>query len=379
MYRIARRVAKDRVISTVDPEATHGHKTSALGFDGYKGHVAMNPDSEIITATDVTAGNTGDAERAKELLAEELASLDAVENREVPEIPAPENTPAVPLNRGYTGMDDGAATADRAGASVATCPANITMRVRPSKDGGTASFGAACASCPLATPHTTAKSGRSITISPHEDGLVRARTTQRESGWRAEYRATRPKVERKTGPLMRRKHGGQRARDRGRTKVDADFSLLAAAVNIARFGLLGISRIVPSTPVGVPVLGAGVRCPALEDRWSGPTGPQVRPADPKTVTDSRFREEHGGQDRLSGTKKLILPGKRTSQTAVKHQSPRHPGPWTAGGLNSGGRHGPVVAASPFVVKQRLRVAARQMVRGALVRFSCSSSRFCGTT
>ena len=32
-------------ISTVDPEARHGHKTSARGFDGYKGHVAIDPDS----------------------------------------------------------------------------------------------------------------------------------------------------------------------------------------------------------------------------------------------------------------------------------------------------------------------------------------------
>jgi hypothetical protein len=36
-FRIARRVAPDRVISTVDPEARHGHKTAAHGFDGYKG------------------------------------------------------------------------------------------------------------------------------------------------------------------------------------------------------------------------------------------------------------------------------------------------------------------------------------------------------
>ena len=39
VFRIARRVAKDRVISTVDPETRHGHKTAARGFDGYKGHV----------------------------------------------------------------------------------------------------------------------------------------------------------------------------------------------------------------------------------------------------------------------------------------------------------------------------------------------------
>jgi hypothetical protein len=60
VFRIARRVAKDRVISTVDPDARHGHKTSARGFDGYKGHVAVDPDSELITATTVTAGNVGD-------------------------------------------------------------------------------------------------------------------------------------------------------------------------------------------------------------------------------------------------------------------------------------------------------------------------------
>lgn len=47
VFRIARRVATDRIISTVDPDARHGHKSSARGFDGYKGHVAVDPDSEI--------------------------------------------------------------------------------------------------------------------------------------------------------------------------------------------------------------------------------------------------------------------------------------------------------------------------------------------
>ena len=64
VFTIARRVAKDRVISTVDPQARHGHKTAAHGFDGYKGHISIDPDSEIITATLVTAGNTGDAASA---------------------------------------------------------------------------------------------------------------------------------------------------------------------------------------------------------------------------------------------------------------------------------------------------------------------------
>ena len=72
VFRIARRVAKDRVISTVDPEARHGHKTAARGFDGYKGHAAVDPDSEIITATTVTPGNTADGAVAEDLIADLL-------------------------------------------------------------------------------------------------------------------------------------------------------------------------------------------------------------------------------------------------------------------------------------------------------------------
>ncbi|MEU5853657.1 transposase, partial [Saccharopolyspora shandongensis] len=74
VLRIARKVAPDRVISTVDPETRHGHKTSARGFDGYKGHIAIDPDTEIITATEVTTGNSGDAEPAENLLADILPS-----------------------------------------------------------------------------------------------------------------------------------------------------------------------------------------------------------------------------------------------------------------------------------------------------------------
>jgi hypothetical protein len=41
---------------------------------------------------------------------------------------------------------------------------------------------------------------------------------------------------------MRRRHGGRRARMRGRDKIGADFGLLAAAVNLARLAVLGITH-----------------------------------------------------------------------------------------------------------------------------------------
>jgi IS5 family transposase len=68
-----------------------------------------------------------------------------------------------------------------------------------------------------------------------------ARIRQADPAWKADYRATRPKVERKISHLMRRRHGGRRARVRGLVKAAADFALLAAAVNLARLGVLGVA------------------------------------------------------------------------------------------------------------------------------------------
>jgi hypothetical protein len=131
-------------------------------------------------------------------------------------------------------------------AGTVTCPGEQTVRIRSAKaGGGTAVFGSLCASCPLAARCTSSTAGRTIKIGAYEAELARARATQADPGWRTEYRATRPKVERKLGHLMRRRHGGRRARVRGRAKVAADFSLLAAAANVARLGVLGLASTGP--------------------------------------------------------------------------------------------------------------------------------------
>lgn len=53
-WRIARRVAPERVISVVDPQARHVHKTVHHRQDGYKAHVAVEPDTGLFTAGEVT-------------------------------------------------------------------------------------------------------------------------------------------------------------------------------------------------------------------------------------------------------------------------------------------------------------------------------------
>ena len=254
--RIARRVAADRVISTVDPETRHGHKTQARSFDGYKGHVAIDPDAELVTATAVTPGNAGDASVAIALLETELAEV------------APAAPPVVYGDAAYgTGkileaLDQHGAVsrlkvqpasgiaghftkdafAIDLDAGTVTCPAGRVARFsRHDRGGFQARFGRACAACPLADRCTTSPRGRTIEVSPYEARLATGRAASRDPAWLADYRATRPKVERKLAHLVRRRHGGRRARVRGGLKVGADFSLLAAAVNLARLARLGIT------------------------------------------------------------------------------------------------------------------------------------------
>jgi hypothetical protein len=289
VFRIARRVARDRVISTVDPEARHGHKTAARGFDGYKGHAAADPDSEIITATTVTPGNAGDATVAEDLIADLLdeqpdpaqadpAQADPAQADPAQADPAqadPATTEATEASATVYG-DNAYGTGEfhsrlgEAGiasrcktpaptaagglfpkdrfdidldAQTVRCPAGNTTSIRAARaGGGTAYFGAACAGCALRAQCTTAAAGRTVQIGPHEQALADARARQTDPAWIADYRATRPKIERKLGHLMRRRHGGRRARVRGTERVDADFRLLAAAVNLARLAVLGLHR-----------------------------------------------------------------------------------------------------------------------------------------
>jgi hypothetical protein len=268
-WRIARRVAKDRVISTVDPQARHGHKTNHRGFDGYKGHAAVDPDSEIITAVAVTPGNTGDTEPVADLIADLI--------RPVPTVPPKTNKEqgeaAVYGDSAYGAGDvleqletagiaamtkvqppvapGGMFTKDQFDVNLqdqtVTCPNGITIPIRPvrgdKKLAGKAEFGLHCRTCPLVDMCTTSKSGRRISISRHEARLTAARTKQRDQAWKADYQATRPKVERKLAHLVRRRHGGRRARMRGTLRIGADFALLAAAVNLARLAKLGLAHV----------------------------------------------------------------------------------------------------------------------------------------
>ena len=270
-FRVVWGVAPNRLISTVDPDTRHGHKTQSRGFDGYKGHVAVDPDSEIITNTAVTPGNVGDACVAEDLITDLTGHPD----------PDPDGDgdgdrsggakvygdsaygtggfqqhlndhhiqsgcrtqPPAPRPGGLFSKTDFVVDLDD---DTVTCPAGETADIERDRHGdGSAAFTEACSRCPLRPNCTTSRSGRTVKVGRHEAALAEARQQQTHPDWRSDYRAVRPKVERKLGHLMFRRHGGRRARVRGQTKVDADFNLLAAAHNIARLAILNVF---PPTP-----------------------------------------------------------------------------------------------------------------------------------
>ncbi|MFF3877375.1 IS1182 family transposase [Streptomyces sp. NPDC001978] len=250
-WRIARRVAEDRVISTVDPQARHTRKSPEARRDGYRGHVAAEPSTGLITdccLTRAAGRDNSDAAVAPRLLAGEERPVEAYGDsaygtgdlraalataRHTAVIKPPPLRPAVP--GGFTPDDF---TVDEAAGQV-TCPAGHT---RPITARRAVIFGVLCRSCPLRERCTTSKDGRTLRLSEHDALLRAARQQARAPAFQAAYRQHRPQVERVISHLATR--GGRRLklRYRGVAKNDAWIHVRVAALNLRRLLSLGLTR-----------------------------------------------------------------------------------------------------------------------------------------
>jgi hypothetical protein len=254
VFRIVRGVAKDRVISTVDVEARHGHKSRNRRFDGYKAHLSIDPDSEMIDEVIATPANTPDRDAVDELLAShadsedkpavmgDSAYADGATREHLNEAGFELIAKSPPVRNGTGGF-----TKDQFGvdleAGTVTCPAKRTVPIRMSAGGsGKASFKPHCRHCPLRDQCTPSHRGRTISIHPQEAFLQAARAEQADPDWIARYRTDRPTVERKISHFVRRAWGGRKARTRGRRRVATDLDTRAAALNWARLATLGVRR-----------------------------------------------------------------------------------------------------------------------------------------
>ncbi len=251
-FRIVRGVAKDRVISTVDPEARHGHKSRNRRFDGYKAHLSVDPDFEVIDEVVVTPANTHDADAVDDLLSghgddedkptvfadSAYAGADTLAHLHGEGYDVMAKVPPAANRGGRFSKDDFAVDLEE---NTVACPAGHVVAIRFGSDGGgKADFAGHCGGCPLQERCTTAAAGRTITIHPEEALLQRAKAEQADPEWKAAYRGTRPKVERKIAHFVRVTWGGRKARTRGLRRVATDVDTRAAAVNWARLANLRV-------------------------------------------------------------------------------------------------------------------------------------------
>ncbi|MGE5697010.1 MAG: IS1182 family transposase [Candidatus Sericytochromatia bacterium] len=257
-WRIARRVAEDRVISVHDPDARHAHKSVTRRQDGFKAHLAVEPDTSLITGCKLTkASGEGSADAAAgiglidsdstlppagehdqpiEVLGdsaygtgEMLDSLARNGHRALVK-PWPIN-PAVP--GGFT-VDDFIVDAQ---AGTLTCPNGIT---RPINRARRVNFGVACQDCPLRSRCTGSRTGKSMRLREH-DALARThRARAAEPDFQASYKQHRPMVERSIAWLVAGRN--RRLRYRGTIKNNAWLHHRSAALNLRRLLALGLHQ-----------------------------------------------------------------------------------------------------------------------------------------
>ena len=248
-WRIARRVAADRVISTVDPDARHMHKSRSEYRDGYKAHVAVEPDTGLITATDLTPAHAGDGLAGVALLGGEPAGLDVLADSAYGSGPvraalaAAGHRPIIkpwPLHRnprlGVDQFDRDDFAVDHVRRTV-TCPAGVTVPISPA---GAASFGRRCEHCPVRGRCTADTSGKTFRVGPHDQLLAAARADWAAGRHDHDYRRWRPLVERTIAWLVADNH--RRVRYRGVARNRLGLSLRAATINLRRLINLGLTH-----------------------------------------------------------------------------------------------------------------------------------------
>jgi transposase len=252
--------AEDRVISVNDPEMRHGRKTTSAKADGYKAHIITTGEQgELIAAVEVTAANVAD----KEPLAGMLDALDESDRR-------PEE---ILGDSAYYDPEEAAAQAVNGTIIVAKVPPASNKESFFSKDefqvdltngtvacpaGQIANFdkgrldqqercvarfeGEVCMACPLYEQCTNSKSGRTVSIHPHEEKIQHDRAEQRTEAFKDKYRQ-RSTVERDISHLTR--NGARKARYIGINKIMLQQVVIAIAHNARKIAkkIISVERV----------------------------------------------------------------------------------------------------------------------------------------
>jgi len=299
-------VSRDRIVSVHDPEMRHGHKSASKRFEGFKAAVAVDPDTQLITAVDMLSANAADSEQALELVeaSEANTGIEVEETigdcafgdgvtREIFEQAGRKLVARVarPNNQGQFPKEAFAMDLE---AGTCTCPAGqvthttVPDGTRQDRNGRTHSLRAfqfeaeVCDECLLRKACTRARSGkgRCVTIHPQERLIQEARALQASPQF-GEYREKRQAAEHRIGRLIQL--GVRQSRYFGQAKTlfqvmlaatVANLTLTATKTNMMRpgSGAKGISSSLlcmlrrafeALLAIRLPRLGPGLRIPAL--------------------------------------------------------------------------------------------------------------------
>src|SRR5271169_2294178 len=280
-WRIARKVAENRVISVNDPDARHTRKSPEARRDGYRAHVAACPETGIITDEKLTRASgteNSDPAVAEDFLAAGTAgddddrtdgehadrgaacSQDSGDDRDDDRLawygdsaygtgdlrgaicdaghdavikPKPLQAP---VQGGFT-IDD--FTVDEQAGTV-TCPAGQVAQLSRTR---IATFGVACRDCPLRQRCTTCKTGRKLVLHERDDLLRAARADwAADTGLREDYMAHRPNVERTIAQVATFRGRRLKLRYRGVAKNHACLKRRTAALNLRNLLGKGLTR-----------------------------------------------------------------------------------------------------------------------------------------
>ena len=252
-WRIARRVASDRTISVVDPQARHGRKTSSQRRDGYKAHIVAEPETGIVTACEITSATAPDGPTGVELLKDQPSSVeviadsaygsgqvraaleDAGHTATIKPIPQPRNPR---LGADQFTRDDFVIDLEE---GKVTCPAGNTAAIG---SGGLVRFRAVCTDCSDRSRCTTSQTGRRLQIHPQHRQLNRARQRWKQPETVARYNRWRPSVERIIAHIVAR--GNRKLRYRGIEPNRQQLHTRIAAINLRRLINIGLCH----TPTG---------------------------------------------------------------------------------------------------------------------------------
>jgi hypothetical protein len=237
-------VSKDRMPSVHDPEMRHGRKSKAKRFDGHKVQLAVDTESQLVTAVAVIPGNAPDREQALAVVEQSEARTECpvgetigdcaygdgltrqafndAHRTLIAKVPPITNQGRFPKTQFQIDLD----------AASCTCPAGrVTVDLRPAaKGGGVFRFATAvCAACPLRSQCVRGKSGRTVQLHPQEALLQTAREFQASPAF-TPYRALRQVVEHRIARLAQL--GIRQARYRGLAKTLFQGFMAATVANL---------------------------------------------------------------------------------------------------------------------------------------------------